>query len=245
MNYHVCIKQVPDVATLPDSGRLVLNAYDASALEAALTLRELHGGAVQVVLVGPGSAKDVILRALGMGADSAVHLLVNDERCYSQMDSHAFAEILCGYFQAATWDVILCGKQAQDTDAGLTGSMLAEMLSVPCTTNAIQLERDGERIVATRQGDTGQARIILPTPCLVTCSNDMNDPRIPTLKGTMAARTKPIEVRILTSLPESRTAIVASAAMPGRRRGELIAGPTREERVRTLVDRLYNEAKVL
>ncbi len=129
MKFIVCIKQVPDVSSpiqlsdgeiITDTGRLVLNAYDASAVEEALVLTEKHGGEVHVVLVGPAAATETIRKALAMGAESATHLTLNGE-----FDSHAHAEILAEYIKGESFDVIACGKQAQDTDAGLTDACRA------------------------------------------------------------------------------------------------------------------------
>ena len=106
MKITVCIRQVPDVAAPMrvrdgklefDAGRLVLNAYDASAVEAALVLREAHGGEVRVVLLGPERAQETIRKALAMGADSATHLIVADD---AELDSHATAVLLAGFLQS-------------------------------------------------------------------------------------------------------------------------------------------------
>lgn len=221
---------------------MVLNAYDASAVEVSLVLREKFGGEVGVVLIGPTTAKETILRALAMGADSATHFVVENAET---LDSYCFACILRDHFLVTPYDIILCGKQAQDTDAGLTGSMLAEMLGLPYASSAIGLDIADELFVVTRQGDTGSETITLSTPCLITCSNDMNEPRIPSLKGTMAARKKEITVISLQQLPAIMTGVVSLDPMPTRSRGELIAGESVDEQVTTLVDRLYNSAKVL
>ena len=137
MKFCVCIKQVPDVAANVQTGRTVLNAYDASAVEEALVIRDAVGGEVDLVLIGPTDATETIRKALAMGADSAVHIVTDAEP-----DSHAASKILADHFADSTYDVILTGKQAQDTDAGLTGSMLAELLDLSYATNAVGLEVD-------------------------------------------------------------------------------------------------------
>ena len=241
MIFHVCIKQVPDVAASVDTGRMVLNAYDASAVEECLVLREKYGGEIHLVSVGPGSAGETIRKALAMGADEATHIEVED---LHSLDSAAIAAILTAHFRGVTFDVIACGKQAQDTDAGLTGGMLAELLSIPYATNAVGLDIDNG-LVVTRQGDTGREILHLPTPCLVTCSNDMNDPRIPTLKGIMAAKRKTIALKQPgTEIPASITSVVGYEAVPSRPPGQKIeADPA--EAAATLIAKLRNEAKVI
>lgn len=253
MKFIVCIKQVPDV-TAPihlrdgeisaDSGRMILNAYDASAVEASLVLAQKTGGNVSVVLVGPQRGQETLRKALAMGADAATHVLLDDS---TGLDSRSHAELLADYLRGETFDVVACGKQAQDTDAGLTGCMLAELLDLPYAANAVALDVEGESVIVTRQGDDGQEEIVLETPCLVTCSNDMNDPRIPNLKGIMAAKRKTIEMRKAVAPPDSQLPVVRVRRyepVPEREPGRFLEGEA-EDIVRTLVDLLKNEAGVL
>ena len=251
MKFCVCIKQVPDVsapitirdgALVFDTGRMVLDAYAASAVEAALVLAEAHGGTVDVVLAGPDRAKETVRKALAMGAETGTHLVTADD---AELDAAAFARLLAGHLRDAGYDAILCGKQSQDTDAGLTGAMLAEHLGLPYATNAVGLEQEGDgTLVVTRQGDTGQEIIALETPCLVTCSNDMNDPRIPNIKGIMKAKRKTIETIDASAGGDAVTRVVAYEPMPEREPGPQLEGePT--ELAQSLRDLLHNEAKVL
>ncbi len=259
MKFIVCIKQVPDVSApiqirngelSMDSDRMVINAYDASAVEEALVLTEKHGGSVDVVLIGPDKAKETIRKALAMGADNGHHIVIEDT---SGLDSAAFASVLKAFFEKQLYDVVAVGKQSQDTDAGLTGSMLATHLNLPYAANAVGLEVEGSTLIVKRQGDTGQELISLPTPCLVTCSNDMNNPRIPSLKGIMASKKKPVESYDLASLGLDvnalKTAVVKTQTlsfqnMPAREPGKKFEGDA-EELVSNLINLLQNEAKVL
>ncbi len=240
MNFCVCIKQVPDVQASVQTGRMVLNAYDASALEEALVINQGSEDRIDLVLVGPSSASETIRKALAMGASDATHLVIDEA---AALDSHAVAHLLAGHFKDHTYDVILTGKQSQDSDAGLAGSMLAELLGLPYATNAVGLKADGDAMVVTRQGDAGQEIIEISTPCLVTCSNDMNNPRIPALKGIMAAKRK----QIATDTPEvpgSRTVITTTAPPPNREPGIKLEGEP-EDVVSELVRRLSEEAGVI
>lgn len=259
MKFIVCIKQVPDVSApiqirngelSMDSDRMVLNAYDASAVEEALILTEKHGGSVDVVLIGPDKAKETIRKALAMGADNGHHIVMEDT---SGLDSAAFASILKAFFDKQSFDIVAVGKQSQDTDAGLTGSMLAAHLNLPYAANAVGLEIEASTLVVKRQGDTGQEIIALPTPCLVTCSNDMNNPRIPSLKGIMASKKKPVESYDPAGLGVDVNALKSSVVktqtlsfqnMPAREPGKKFEGDA-EELVNNLVNLLQNEAKVL
>lgn len=256
MKFYICIKQVPDINApiqikngdlIRDTDRTVLNAYDASAVEEALVLAEKHGGEVEVeaVLVGPDNASETIRKALAMGADKATHIRTGANIDY---DSSVYAKILARFFQDKEYDIILCGKQSQDTDAGLTGSMLAAHLDLPYATNAVGLQMEGDQLIVTRQGDSGREIIALPGPCLVTCSNDMNEPRIPSLKGIMQSKRKPVETVGLEDLEideaalQTKTNVTAYREKPEREAGQKFEGDPEElaQRVARLLDEEAN-----
>ncbi len=254
MKFYVCIKQVPDVNApiqikgeelIQDTNRMILNAYDASAVEEALVLTEENGGEVEVVLVGPDSAKETIRKALAMGAQKATHIKIDSTENF---DSASYAAILAEFFEDKEYDVISCGKQSQDTDAGLTGSMLAELLDLPYATNAVGLNIENDNLVVKRQGDSGQEMIELPSPCLVTCSNDMNEPRIPSLKGIMQSKRKPMEDVQLDSLEVEESQLAAKTTVtgyqekPGREPGQKFEGEPDEiaQKVAQLLDEEEN-----
>ncbi len=249
MNFCVCIKQVPDVSApiqvrggelVMDAGRVVLNAYDASAVEEALVLSEQHGGEVDVLLIGPERATETVRKALAMGAARGTHLVVPED---AELDSAAVSGLLARHLEGKDYDVIAAGKQAQDTDSGLAGSMLAERLGLPYATNAVGLDIEGDTLVVTRQGDAGQEIIALPTPCLVTCSNDMNDPRIPKLKGVMAAKKKPIETVAVDDRPAASVRVLAYEPVPTREPGQTVEGEPSEQAAEVV--RRLHEASVL
>ena len=249
MRFSVCINQSPDVAApsqvrdgqlILDAGRVVLDAYAASAVEAALVLQEEHGGEVEAVLVGPARASETLRKALAMGADRGVHLVVPDD---AALDSGSVTALLAAHLREAAPDAVLCGKQSQDTDAGLVGGMLAQALGRPYVTNAVGLAQEGDALVVTRQGDRGQETIALPTPCLVTCSNDMNDPRIPKLKDIMKSKKKPVDTRE-ASPPAPVLETVAYEMPPAREPGRTVPGEPAEA-ARELVRLLADEARVL
>jgi electron transfer flavoprotein beta subunit len=244
MKFCVCIKQVPDVTAPIHTGRVVLNAYDASAVEEALVLTEKYGGQVDLVLIGPANATETIRKALAMGAEQATHLVLDESVA---CDSMAVATLLARFFADKDYDIIATGKQSQDTDAGLAGGMLAAQLGRPYASNAVGLDLEGQTLVVRRQGDVGQEMIALPVPCLVTCSNDMNDPRIPTLKGIMGAKKKEVttlDAAALGGPAPTKTRVLGFEAVPDREPGQLLQGEA-EEIARLLVGKLHNEARVL
>lgn len=239
--------QIKEGVLIMDADRMVLNAYDASAVEEALVLSEKHGGEVEVVCIGPAKASETIRKALAMGADKGTHITVNGDEGF---DSGNYATILSAFFKDKEFDVLSFGKQSQDTDSGLTGSMVAELLSLPYTTNAVGLEIEDGHLIVKRQGDTGQEMIELPTPCLVTCSNDMNEPRIPNLKGIMASKRKPIDVIELSSLRLSESELAANSKIvsfehkSARKAGQKFEGDA-DEVARKVAQLLDTEANVL
>lgn len=255
MKIFVCIKQVPDIDAplhmkdgklILDDDRKSMNAYDASAVEEALLLAEKVQGSVEVVLAGPEDANDTIRKALAMGAGRGTHIVVNE----TGYDSYIHAKILAAFFSDQQYDYIFCGKQSQDTDAGLTGSMLAELLSLPYVSNAVGISSEKEVLLVTRQGDQGQEIITLPSPGLVTCSNDMNNPRIPGLKGIMQSKKKPVDVIALNDLishipdEDVLTRTVRYEEKPVRKPGKKLTGEP-EEIARELVRALGRETTVL
>lgn len=255
MKFYVCIKQVPDVDApiqikdgnlIQDTDRMILNAYDASAVEETLVLTEgQEDSEVEVVLVGPDKAKETIRKALAMGADKATHIQTDGDENY---DSGTYANILAAFFKDKEYDVIACGKQSQDTDAGLAGSMLAEHLDLPYATNAVGLDIEDNNLIVKRQGDAGQEIIALPNPCLVTCSNDMNEPRIPSLKGIMQSKRKPMETIEISDLDieeeklQPKTKVTGYMEKPGREPGQKFEGEPEEmaQKVATLLDEEEN-----
>tara|TARA_R100001143_G_scaffold63605_1_gene73798 strand:+ start:16331 stop:17101 length:771 start_codon:yes stop_codon:yes gene_type:complete len=254
MKFYVCIKQVPDVNAplqikegelIQDANRNILNAYDASAVEEALVLKEAHGGEIEVVLIGPDKASETIRKALAMGADSGSHILTEGSE---EFDSFSYAKILAEFFKDKEYQYIFCGKQSQDTDSGLTGSMLAEFLDLPYATNAVGLQLEGENLIVKRQGDTGQEMIELPAPSLVTCSNDMNDPRIPSLKGIMQSKRKPVNTIAVSDLKNGltngsiKTSVVGYEEKPKREPGKKYEGEPDEiaKEVAQLLDSAEN-----
>jgi len=154
-----------------------------------------------------------------MGADRGTHVVTD-----APLDSAAVAELLADRLRDGGYDAILTGKQSQDSDAGLAGAMLAERLGLPYVTNAVGLTQEGDALVVTRQGDAGQEVLALPTPCLVTCSNDMNDPRIPNLKGVMAAKKKPVETVPVEAAPATATDALGFQTLPQRAPGQRLTG---------------------
>jgi len=245
MKIFVSVKMVPDVTApmqikngelILDVDRTVLNAYDASAVEEALVLQEAHGGEVVVVSVGPAKAAETLRKAMAMGADSAVHISTEGLEGVQGLDSYSYAKILAAFYGEQQYDALFFGKQSQDTDAGLTGSMVAELLGVPYVSNAVGITREADGgFLVKRQGDSGQEMVAAGVGCLITCSNDMNEPRIPKLKGIMASKKKPLEGLNLGDLGLNegdvapKTHVAAYGEIPARQAGQKFSEGAEED----------------
>lgn len=201
LNIIVTAKQVPDpeippshVELDPSATRIVspfgvppvINGYDANALEEALRLREKHGGKVTVVGLGDDSSRQSLRRAVAMGADSAVLL---DDPGWSRADSAGVGRALAAAIRKlGDFDLILCGRQASDTDGGQVLHWIAEALNLPAVSPVTKIEDvDGHSITVHRLVEEGYQRLRVELPALLGISSEINEPRLPSLRGTMTA----------------------------------------------------------
>ena len=256
----VCVKQVLDPETplsafkvdsatkrvLPVSGvPPVVNGFDENAVEAALRLKDAAGGEVTVLSVGQGFVMDVMKKPLSMGAD---HLALVDDPALSQADALATAKALASAIRReGQFDLVLCGRQASDWDQALVPAGIAELLGLPCVTLAKAISvRDGtariERVLP------GMKQIVeCPLPMVVTVSNELGEPRYPTLRGIMAASRKaPVIIKLAelrTSAPELAPRMTLTRlSVPERRRTcEFVQGQDEADSGRLLALRLRQE----
>ncbi|MEW6426574.1 MAG: electron transfer flavoprotein subunit beta/FixA family protein [Thermodesulfobacteriota bacterium] len=261
MDIIVCIKQVPDAKDVrldPVTNTLrregvasIINPYDRHALEAAVVLKETYGGTVTVVSMGPPQAEDVLREAVSCGADEGV--LVSD-RAFAGSDTWATSYTLAQAIRAlGSFDLVLCGKQAIDGDTAQVGPGLAERLNIPfvASVRRIGLAEDGE-FVAERMMDDGYDTVAVAAPALFTVVKEINEPRLPSLKGKM--RAKKMEVRRLCGgdigadpaclgLAGSPTQVVRVFAPPVRGDRCMFAGSAEEqvERLLAELERLTQE----
>ncbi len=205
MKIVVCIKQVPDTAEVrinPETNTLIrdgvpsiINPYDMHAIEAGLQIREKVGGQVTAITMGPPQAEAALREAISMGADNAA--LVTD-RAFAGSDTWATAYALSKAIERLGADIILCGKQAIDGDTAQVGPEMAEFLGIPhiAYIRKIEVVKD-DGIVVQRLMDDGFDVIESSLPVLLTVVKELNTPRMPSLKGKMAARKA--EIRKLTA----------------------------------------------
>jgi len=196
MRIIVCVKQVPDTAEVrinPETNTLIrdgvpsiINPYDTHAIEAGLQLREKAGGTVTVVTMGPPQAETALREAISMGADEAVLLT---DRAFAGSDTWATAYTLAKAIEHIGADVIICGKQAIDGDTAQVGPEIAEFLDIPHVAYVRKIDDVGDsRIVVQRLMDDGYDVIESSLPVLLTVVRELNVPRMPSLKGKMAAK---------------------------------------------------------
>ncbi|NPV71220.1 MAG: electron transfer flavoprotein subunit beta/FixA family protein [Firmicutes bacterium] len=255
MRIIVCIKQVPDTTEVkidPETGTLVregvpsiINPFDTYALEEGIHTREQLGGTVTVVSMGPPQARDALRDAVAMGADDAV--LLSDKR-FAGADTLATAYTLARAIkQLGGADLILCGKQAIDGDTAQVGPGVAEELDIPHVTYVKKVVAfDGGRVRVERMVEGGVEVVESTMPVLLTVMKDINQPRLPTLKGIMRAKRTEIKVWGLedigadeerTGLKGSPTEVVRVFTPELRKQGQVLEAPV-EEQVKVLVSRL-------
>ena len=203
MNIIVCVKQVMDPETPAsafsidsDARRVVpapgippvVNGFDENAVEAALKIKEAGESKITVISVGNGFAMDVMKKPLSMGADELI--LVQDE-LVQDLDTYATATVLAEAIKKiGEYDLILCGRQASDWDNAHVPLGVAEILGLPSVTIAQKIEVTDNGIVVERALTDGYEVVEAPIPALVTVSNELGEPRYPTLRGIMTASRK-------------------------------------------------------
>jgi electron transfer flavoprotein beta subunit len=206
MKIAVCVKQVPegagrlDPATkrLDRSGEGALNSFDANAVEEALRLKDAGGeGEVVLVSMGPPKAVDALRKALAMGADRAV--LVSDEAAAGS-DLVATSYALAKALERERADLILFGQQAGDSDGAVLWAAVADRLRLPVVSQAAEVTHADGKLTVKRQTEFGYDVIEAPLPAVVAVSDAINEPRYPSLKGIMGAKSKPQETVSLSDL---------------------------------------------
>jgi electron transfer flavoprotein beta subunit len=204
----VCVKEVPEAGAarridpqtmrLDRSGEAVLNAFDVNAVEEALRVKESQDdGEVVVVSLGPARALDSLRKALAMGADRAV--LVADEGAAGS-DLVATSRALAKALEREEADLILFGQQSSDSDGAVLWAAVADRLRLPLISQAAELAIAEGKATVKRQTEFGYDRIEAPLPAVVAVSDAINEPRYPSLKGIMGAKSKPQETVALADL---------------------------------------------
>jgi len=204
MRIAVCVKQVPDATVhkridpgtkrLDRSGEAALNPTDLNAVEEALRIKEAQSGEVVLVSLGPEKAIESLRKALAMGADRAV--LVADDAAAGS-DLLGTSRALAGALAGIEADLVLFGQAANDSDGAVLWAAVADRLRLPVISQAASLEVEESSVTGKRQTEHGYDVIKAPLPAIVAVSDAINEPRYPSLKGIMGAKTKPQETLAL------------------------------------------------
>jgi electron transfer flavoprotein beta subunit len=262
MNIIVCVKQVIDPEAPPASFRIdaannkaemrgappVIDPYGEYAVEAALRLKEAKGGRITIISLGVNLLREVVKKPLAMGADE---LILLEDEAFTRGDSWTTAYSLATAIKKkGDFDLILCGREASDTNAGQTGPAIAEILGLPCVTLARKIEPADSKVKVERVNSSGYDVFESPLPAVITISNEVGQPRYPTIKGIMTAKKiepivwKSADIGFDANTANRRTRIVKLFQPVHEAKCEFAAGETPEEMATNLATKL-REAKIL
>ncbi len=256
MNIIVCIKQVPETTEVrinPETNTLIregvksiINPFDMYAIEEAVRLKEKFTGKITVITMGPPQAESALREAISMGADEGI--LVCD-RAFAGSDTWATSYTLAGAIKKiGAFDIIICGKQASDGDTAQVGPGISTHLDIPQVTYVKKIEEVKDKVMCVeRMLEEGYEIIETPIPVLLTVVKEINEPRLPSLKGMMRAKSAKIITYTQKDLnldPQqiglcgSPTQVVKIFTPPHRTGGQMLKGEVSE-----IVDQLVGLLK--
>lgn len=255
----VCVKQVPDTTEVkinPETNTLIregvasiINPFDMYAVEEALRIKEkIPNTTVTVISMGPAQVAEALKETIAMGVDDAVLL---SDRAFAGADTLATSYALAkGIEKIGDVDLIFCGKQAIDGDTAQVGPEIAEKLGIPHVTYVKKIEEiDTHGMIVERMTEEGYERVQLPLPALLTVVKEINEPRLPSLKGKMRAKNAQIPVWTAemigaevekVGLKGSPTWVQRIFIPELKCQGEIFQG-TPEEQVQALVDAILSQ----
>ncbi len=263
MHFVVCIKQVPATTSVqidPKTGTLkregvesIINPFDEYAIEEGIRLKERLGGKVTVITMGPPQAESALREALSRGCDDAILLT---DKSFAGADTWATAYTLsCAIKILSTpADLIICGKQASDGDTAQVGPSLAEMLDIPHVAYVRKIVEIKEGYIKVeRMLEDGVDVLEMSLPALITVVKEINTPRLPTLKGILAAKKKQIlfwNKETINADPDkiglkgSPTQVMKIFYPPPRQGGQLITGADAKDIAKKLVEKLASHGLI-
>lgn len=245
MKILVCVSQVPDTTTKiafsPDGKSIttqniqyIINPYDELALTRSLELKEAFGsGSVTVVTVGDASTEPTIRKCLAIGADEAVRIDA------VPADGVFVAQEVANFAKDKGFDLIFTGRESIDYNSGVVGPMLAELLHLPLINVVVKVDVNGDTLTAERDIDGGREVVQVKLPAVLSAQKELTEPRIPNMRGIMAARTKPLQV----VAPTSQASSEISQFVPNKPKEDCHFIDAND--VDSLVQLLRTEAKVI
>jgi electron transfer flavoprotein beta subunit len=250
------IKQVPDTTDIkinPETNTLIregvpsiINPFDMYAIEEGLRIKEKLGGEVIAISMGPPQAEEALREALSLGVDEALLL---SHPSFAGADTWATSYTLAQAIEKLSpYDLILCGRQASDGDTGQVGPGVAEQLNIPQVAFVRRIEEIGpEMAVAQRMTEEGYEVIQTPLPALLSVVKEINEPRLPSLRGKLRAKGAEIPIwgvdelgvkKEDVGLDGSPTKVLRIFTPPAREKGEIWEGDPDEA-----ADRLFNKLR--
>jgi len=244
MNIIVCIKQVPETTKVkinPETNTLIregvesiINPFDMYAIEEAVRLKEGFGGKITVITMGPPQAESALREAIAMGADEAVLIC---DHAFAGSDTWATSFTLASAIKKiGDYNLIICGKQASDGDTAQVGPGISVHLDIPQVTYVKKIEEiTDKKARVERMTEEGYEVIEAPLPLLISVVKEINEPRIPSLRGMMKA--KKAEIKSLSAkdiavdseqvgLKGSPTQVVKIFTPVPRKGGQVLQGDT-------------------
>ncbi|MCX6187131.1 MAG: electron transfer flavoprotein subunit beta/FixA family protein [Bacteroidetes bacterium] len=245
MKILVCLSNVPDTTskiTFTDNNtkfntagvQFIINPYDELALTKALEITEKQGGSVTTITVGLAETEPSIRKGLAIGATDAVR--VNAEAT----DAYFVAEQIAAYAKGEGFDLILTGREGIDYNSGQVAGILGEMLGLPSVNVITSIEIENDVATMERDIDGGREKVSCKLPLVASAQKELTEPRIPNMRGIMAARSKPLKVVEATG-SEKNSATVAFDLPPAKSGVKLIA----PEDAASLIGILHNDIKII
>ncbi len=242
MKILVCISNVPDTTTkvtftegntkFNNTGvQYIINPYDELSLTKALELTEAQGGTVTVINVGLVDTEANIRKALAIGATDAIRINA------VPVDAYYVAEQIADVAQKGGYDLVMTGRESIDYNGGQMCGLLAEMLGWPGINVITKIDIEAGKAICERDIDGGKEKVSCTLPCVVSAQKELTEPRIPNMRGIMAARTKPLQV-LEPTLNQAHTKVFVYEMPPAKSSCKMIDAAQ-------LIDLLHNEAKVI
>ncbi|SMQ81707.1 electron transfer flavoprotein beta subunit [Bacillus sp. OV166] len=256
MNIVVILKQTFDTEekiiiengeVVNDNAQLIINPYDEYAVEEAVKLKEVHGGEVTVMSIGPSEAESALRTALAMGADNGV-LIENEDDL--PLDEQGIAKILAAAIKKRDFDIILGGNMSVDNGASQVGPRIAEELGIPHVATITKLEINDSFVKVARDVEGDLEIIDSSLPILVTAQQGLNEPRYPSLPGIMKAKKKPLERLDIEDLDISEDDLQPKSKIVGyylpkkKEAGQILKGDIQAQ-VKKLVQLLHADVKAV
>jgi electron transfer flavoprotein beta subunit len=245
MKILVCLSNVPDTTskiTFTENNtkfntagvQFIINPYDELALTRALEITEKQGGTVTTITVGLAETEPSIRKGLAIGAADAIR--VNAEAT----DAYFVAEQIAAYAKSEGFDLILTGREGIDYNSGQVAGLLGEMLGLPSVNVITSIEIENGVATMERDIDGGKEKVSCKLPLVASAQKELTEPRIPNMRGIMAARTKPLKVVEATGA--DKTSATVAFDLPPAKGGVKLISP---EDAASLIGILHNDIKII